>query len=106
MYRHGTFTVDHDSYPVNRLVNLDTEPEITFGKALLEQLEYIWRTCATYPDTRIFLYDDDVSGAFNQVLMHPDVIGANASLWGPYLIQCVGQHFGGNFCPPNFEPIA
>jgi hypothetical protein len=37
--------------------------------------------------------------------MHRDVIEANASLWGPSLIQCVGQHFGGNFCPPNFQPV-
>jgi hypothetical protein len=106
MYQHGTFMVDQDSYPINRLVDLATEPEITFGKALLEQLEYIWRIRATYPASCIFLYDDGVSGAFNQILMHPDVIGANASLWGPYLIQYVGQHFGGNFCPPNFEPVA
>jgi hypothetical protein len=34
IYRHGTFMADQDSYPINRLIKLDTENEITFGKAL------------------------------------------------------------------------
>jgi hypothetical protein len=106
MYRHGTYQADVNSYPINRLVTLDTEPEITFGSALMAHLTYIWRTRASYPSSRILLYDDDVSGAFNQRVMHPDIVCANSSIWGPYLIISVGMHFGGTFCPSNFEPLA
>jgi hypothetical protein len=106
MYRHGTYQTDVDSYPINRLVTLDTEPEITFGNALMAHLQYIWRIRATFPTSRILLYDDDVSSAFNQRAMHPDIVCANCALWGPYLIISVGMHFGGTFCPSNFEPIA
>jgi hypothetical protein len=55
MYQHGTFMVDQDSYPINHLVKLDMEPEITFGKALLKHLEYIWHIQVTYPGIHIFL---------------------------------------------------
>jgi hypothetical protein len=106
MYRHGTFQADVNSYPINQIVTMDTEPEFTFGTALMKHLEYIWRTRASYPDKRILLYDNDVSGAFNQRAMHPNIVCANCSIWGPYLIISVGMHFGGCFCPPNFEPIA
>jgi hypothetical protein len=106
MYRHGSYQVDGNSYPVNRLVDITTEPEITFGDCLLRHLEYMWRLRATFPTRRQLNWDDDISGAFNQVLMHPDVCSGNASIWQGHIVQCYGMHFGGNFCPPNFEPVA
>jgi hypothetical protein len=105
LYRHATKQIHQDSFPVNRLVNLLNEPEITFGDTLLCHYEYIWRLRATFPTARILSYDDDISGAFNQRLFHPDVSGANCILWGPYLVQSVGLHFGGTFCPASFEPL-
>jgi hypothetical protein len=53
MYRHGTFQADVNSYPINRLVTLETEPGITFGTALMAHLTYIWRTRATFPSSHI-----------------------------------------------------
>jgi hypothetical protein len=105
LYRHATKQVHQDSFPVNRLVDLLNEPEITFGNTLLRHLEYIWKLRATFPTARILSYDDDISGAFNQRLFHPDVSGANCILWGPFLVQSVGLHFGGTFCPASFEPL-
>jgi hypothetical protein len=38
MYQHGTFQTDVNSYPINQVVTMETEPKITFGTALLKHL--------------------------------------------------------------------
>ena len=42
IYGHASKLIDELSYPVNRLVDLETEPDISFGQVPLEHLELIW----------------------------------------------------------------
>jgi hypothetical protein len=51
-------------------------------------------------------YDNDISGAFPQRIFHPDTALANASIYRQWLIIAIAMHFGGNFCPPSWEPLS
>ena len=59
-----------------------------------------------YPEERILQYSDDASGCFNQRQFHPNMTGANASMFQNYLCFPVGMHFGGIWHPANSEPIS
>jgi hypothetical protein len=107
LYRHGTFQLSSDSQPINTIVDIKaTEPEIRYATVLIDHCQYLWSLRASFPQKRISSYDDDVSGAFNHRTFHPDTARANASLYKDWLIIALGMHFGGNFCPPNWEPVS
>ena len=73
LYRHCSHKITESSQPVNVIVNTkETEPEIRFSTTLMNHLRYIWRMRATYPKNHIMPWDDNVSGAFPQLVFHPD----------------------------------
>ena len=107
LYRHCSYKIKESSQPVNVIVNTkETEPEIRFSTTLMNHLRYIWRMRATYPKKHIMPWDDDVSGAFPQLVFHPDTARANCSLLLDRLVLCIALHFGGSFGPANWEPVS
>jgi hypothetical protein len=99
--------VGETSQPINVIVNAkEMEPEIRFSRALMNHLRYIWRTRATYPNQPIMPWDDNVSGAFPQLVFQPDAARANCSLLLKWLVVSIALHFGGSFGPSNWEPVS
>ena len=60
---------------------------------------------ATYPKKHIMPWDDNISGAFPQLVFHPDAAQANCSILLDWLILCTALHFEGGFGPANWEPV-
>ena len=107
MYRHGSYISDDSTNPINTLVDCDlSEPAIGYAWVLKNHAAYLWRLAATYPGCTIDSYDDDVSGAFPQLTHHPDIARGNVSLHDDKMIVSIALHFGGNYGPASFEPIA
>ena len=67
---------------------------------------FLWKLAITFPGKIFDLYDDDVSGAFTQLVFHPDVARANVSSYSNTMIASAACHFGGNFGPASWEPVA
>ena len=101
----GSFTINWDSQPVNRMVDASTEPPVTYGSVLQEHIKRIWNLRISYPDTDIFLWDDDVAGCFRHIKHHPDVAAAFGLVINQKLYFYVGQTFGSVFSPANQEPV-
>ena len=102
MYRHGSYMLHKNSHPINKLVDVAlSEPEIGYATVLYEHCSYLLRMAATYPGCTIDSYDDDVSGAFPQLNVHPDLARGNVSLYDNRMIVSVALHFGGNFGPAS-----
>jgi len=102
----ASFHVHPHSFCPNDWTTVHDEPPIYYGSALYRHLSWIWNLRISYPDQIIYLWDDDVSGAFRIVKYNPEVASAfsamvNGKLWIP-----VGQVFGGNTSAQNFEGIA
>jgi hypothetical protein len=51
-------------------------------------------------------WDDDISGAFPQLVFHPDAARANCSILQNWIILCIALHFGSSFGPANWEPVS
>jgi len=102
----ASFHVHPLSFCPNDWTSVHDEPPIYYGSALYRHLSWIWNLRISYPAHVIYLWDDDVSGAFRIVKYNPEVASAfsamvNQKLWIP-----VGQVFGGNTSAQNFEGIA
>lgn len=95
-----------DSISVNMLQDSELETETIYGKTFLKHLTRIWNLRITYPSKEILLWDDDVSGAFRQPKLHPDVSALFSFNLINYLFIPVGQTFGSNTSPHNYEPFA
>lgn len=67
---------------------------IHYGDAFERHMIGIYNLRITYPTTEIYLWDDDVSGAFRHVKYHPDIATAFAYTIHQYLILSIGQVFG------------
>ena len=52
------------------------------------------------------MFDDDASGAFRHIKLHPDVTGAHAFVIKNKLYVPLGSVFGSNVSPHNWEVIA
>jgi len=79
------------------------EPPIWYGSAFFRHLIRIWNLRISYPFCDIFLWDDDVSGAFRLVKYNPEVVGAFAANLFGWIWIPTGQIFGGNTSAQNFE---
>ena len=94
-------------HPINKLCNVKaTEPEIGYGTVLAEQCQNIWVIATLFPGYPIDIYDDDVSGAFLQLLFPPTVAKANVSIFDDKILALIALHFGGNFGPASWEAVA
>jgi len=82
------------------------EPPIWYGSAFSRHLVRIWNLRISYPYCDIFLWDDDVSGAFRLVKYNPEVVGAFAANLFGWIWIPTGQIFGGNTSAQNFEGFA
>ena len=102
MYRHGSYISKDSTHPINKLVDCElSKPAIGYAHVLQDHSGYLWRLSAQYPGCTIDSYDDDVSGAFPQVIHHPDIARANVSIHGDKMIVAVALHFGGNYGPAS-----
>ena len=54
----------------------------------------------------MLLFDDDSSGVFRHIKMHPDIAGSYAFIIGDNLYVPLGSVFGSNVSPHNWEVIA
>jgi hypothetical protein len=102
----GSFMKDESTVPFNHHIDLTNEPEITFGESWLKYLTTIYNLRITFPNHEIYLFDDDISGAYRQCKYHPNVISAKGFIIGSFLFIPTGQTFGDTSSPSNFEPIA
>ena len=92
---------------INKLVDCGlSEPHIGYANVLQDHAAYLWQLAAQYPGCTIDSYHDDVSGAFPQVIHHPDIARANVSIHSNKMSVTVALHFGGNYGPASWEPIA
>ena len=107
VFRHGSLTTHNVRHPINKLCDVKaTEPEIKYGTVLADHCQYAWSIAKAFPNTPIDLYDDDISGAFPQHVLHPSIVSANASFFKKQMIVSIGLHFGGNFGPSSWEPTS
>jgi hypothetical protein len=60
--------------PFNHLIDMDDEPEIIFGEAWKKFLTWIYNLRIAYPNNEIYVFDDDVTAAFQQPKYHPNII--------------------------------
>jgi len=89
--------VNDNSHPYNADCESELEPDIFFGSAWVCHLKYIYNLCISFPNVEIFIMDDDITSAFQQIKYNPNIILAKAFIIGLWLFICRGQ---------NFKPIA
>ena len=102
----SSFQPDADAVPVNHMHSNRDEPDLVYGSAFMRHLVSVYNQRITYVDDVIFLMDDDVAAAFRLPKYHPDIAGAFCHIVCGLLLISVGQTFGSNFSPHNFEPLA
>jgi len=102
----ASYHVDALSFSPNDWTHAADEPPIYYGDALVRHLQRIWNLRITYPNAIIYLWDDDVAGAFRLIKYNPQISTAFASIINLRLWVPVGQVFGGNTSAQNFEGIA
>ena len=102
----GSFIPEWDSTCVNMMLNGQDEPEIHYGDALLRHINRIWNLRISFPSEELYLFDDDVKGAFRHPKYHPDVAGAFSFVIENHLFVSLGQTFGSLVSPQNWEPLA
>jgi hypothetical protein len=101
----ASFMLHMLSQPFNPFIDLDDEPDIVFGQAWQRFLIAIYNLRITFPDSEIYLFDDDVASAFRQLKYHPNIISAKGILIDTYLFIATGLTFGDSSSPPSFETI-
>lgn len=63
----ASFRLAWDSLNVNSWSDPDREPKIKCGDAFEPHSTRIWNLRITYPDEDIYLWDDDIAGAFRLI---------------------------------------
>jgi hypothetical protein len=91
---------------INDFTSKHTEPEIIFPKSWIQYLTWLWNLRITYPWVKLYLGDDDVSGAFHQVKYNPNLVAMHSFLVFGVLFMSTGQTFGDCTSPANWEPVA
>lgn len=82
------------------------KPDIQYGDTFDKHLIRIWNLRISHPKEIIFLWDDNVAGAFRQGKYNPEVESAFSFLiFNRLWIPC-GMVFGGNTSASGFETIA
>ena len=61
------------------MLNRDDDPDVVYSDAFMRHLTQIWNVRISYPNEELYLFDDDVKGAFRRSKYHPDVAGARVS---------------------------
>jgi len=102
----ASFKINPHSACPNDWTSKYDEPPIWYGSAFSRHLIRVWNLRISYPYCDIFLWDDDVSGAFRLVKYNPEVVGAFAANLFGWIWIPTGQIFGGNTSAQNFEGFA
>lgn len=102
----GSFLPTWYATCINMMQDPSQSPEIHFGTALTRHLVRIWNLRITHPDKEIYLWDDDVSGAYRIPKYHPDVAEAFSYALLNYLFLPTGGTFRFNTSPQEYEPLA
>ena len=96
----------NDSFNINQSTNAKTAPPIEYGQKFFMHLVRIWNLRISYPNDDLFLWYDDVSGAFRQGKYNPEISGAfSFIIFGLLWLPC-GMVFGGNTSPQCYDPLA
>jgi len=85
------------------MLNGQDEPEIHDGDAFLRHINRIWNLRISFPPEELYLFDDDVKGAFWHPKYHPDVAGAFSFVIENHLFLSLGQTFGSLVNPQNWK---
>lgn len=93
-------------HAINDWTHKSYEPPLTFAGAEMGLMIWMYNLRITYPSEDIYLADDDISGAFRHTKITPDLVAMHTSVQAGYGVFSTGATFGGNVCPPNFDPIA
>ena len=102
----GSFLPHWWSSNINSMQSPEFSPDIVFGTALLRHLIRIWNLWNSYPFQDIYLWDDDVSGAYRSPKYHPAIAGAFAFAIMDLLYLPTGGTFGSNTSPHEYKPFA
>ncbi len=94
------------SMAINDWTNSDNEPQIVFPGSFMGHMVWLWNLRISYPREELYPGNDDVSGAFRHNKNNPNLVAMHAYMLLGYLYFATGNPFGGNTCPPNWEPIA
>ena len=76
------------------MLNRYDGPEVVYGDAFMHHLTQIWNICISYPNEELYLFDDDVKGAFRYSKYHRDVARAFVFSISSYIMILMGQTFG------------
>jgi hypothetical protein len=90
----------------NNWTSMETKPPIRFAIAFLETITYTLNLRTSFHMAEILAGKDNTGGAFRHSKIHPDLVGAQASVQGDYSIFSTSSTFGGRPSPPNYNPIA
>ena len=97
----GSFIPEWESTCINMMLDGKTEPPVMYGDALQRHINRIWNSRITFPRKELYLFDDDVKGAFRHSKYYPDVAGAFSFIISNYLLVSLGQTFGSLVSPQN-----
>ena len=91
---------------INDFTNVETEIELPYGKTFKRRLKIIYNLRITYKFKEIFIFDDDASGAFRHIKLHPTIAGSRAFIIGntPYVLIAI--FFSSNVSTRNWEVVA
>ena len=84
----------------------NTEPKVMYGDAFQRHIDRTWNSRINFPNKELYLFDDDIKGAFRHPKYHPDVAGAFSFVVSKYLMFFLGQTFGSTVSSQNWEPLA
>ena len=91
---------------INDVTSKDTEPELTFSKAFMDFLRWVWNLRITYPYEKLLVGDDDVSGAFRGGKFNPHLVGMHSFVCSNHLCMNTALTFGDSISPSIFQAFA
>ena len=106
IFSDNSFLISPEAACTNQFTFPHCETELEYGSAFTRHLTQIYNLRVTYPKEEIFLFDDDVSGAFKHIKYHPDIAAAHSFKLDKSLYIPLGSTFGSNVSPQEFEVIA
>ena len=90
---------------INMMQDKSRSPSIHFGTSFIKHLISILNLRITYPSQDIFLWDDDISGAYRIPKYNPAVTGAFSYAIISYFFLPTGGTFGSHTSPTGYEHL-
>jgi hypothetical protein len=103
----SSFRCNLHSMAINDWTDTANEPDLEFPGCLKKLLTWIWNLRISYPHSKIFLGDNDITAAFRLIKYHPAMVAMHLyTVNDKYLGAATGQTFGDTASPANFEALA